>query len=41
MVKCGGTPLEVEGHVKTRETLCFINVYDDDSMESAMLNTCG
>ena len=28
MVKCGETPLEGEGHVKTCETLCMINVYD-------------
>ena len=40
MVKCGETPLEGEGHVKTCETLCMINVYDGP-METAMLNTCG
>ena len=26
MVKCGGTPLEVEGHVKTRETLYVLSM---------------
>ena len=40
MVKCGETPLEGEGHVKTCETLCMINVYDGP-MEIATLNTCG
>ena len=40
MVKCGETPLEGEGHVKTCETLCMINVYDGP-METAMLNTFG
>ena len=25
MVKCEGTPLEGEGHIKTRETLCTVN----------------
>ena len=40
MVKCGKTPLEGEGHVKTRETLCMISV-NNGPMETIMLNTCG
>ena len=40
MVKCGKTPLEGEGHVKTHETLCMISV-NNGPMETIMLNTCG
>ena len=40
MVKCGETPLEGEGHEKSRETLCFINV-PDGPKATAILNICG
>ena len=40
MVKCGETPLEGEGYVKTGETLPMISV-NNVPMETIMLNTCG